>query len=238
MSEYYKRELAQSEAIHEAAMKAAAAATTTALSSASTSQTGIQSEEARRQAELAAHGPKSEAAIAEEAAKTLGRKVTLNEEGQIVDKRELLTGGLNVKPRKALVQGPASGPPGSKTSGGGFFSMSISERKSAQEEIERKENERKKREDEASIGMTGLTMAERQKISRERQSKELERQMILAQEKKRKLEEEKGKELEKKVKIRKNDETKIEEMKRKALERRMQKKKEEEEKATQLTNGQ
>lgn len=226
MSEYYKRELAQSEAIHEAAMKAASATTTSgtqastsaAAAGGGNSSTSTSSSLAKEAAELAAHGPKSEAAIAEEASKLLGRNVTVNEEGQIVDKRELLTGGLNVKPRKA-VQGPASAKNGK--SGGGIFSMSISERKSQQDEIKKREEERRKREDEASIGMTGLSMAERQKISRERQSKELERQMLLANEKKRKIELEKELELEKKVKVRKNDESKIEEMKRKALERRM-----------------
>lgn len=231
MSEYYKRELAQSEAIHEAAMKAASSAATASTSNAAASSatTGkAMTEEQKLKAELTAHGPKSEAAIAEEASKALGRNVTINEEGQIVDKRELLTGGLNIKPKK--VYGASNNP--NETAKKGGFALSIAERKSALEEIKAKENERKQREDEASIGMTGLTMAERQKISRERQSRELERQMLLAQERKRKAEEEKESELEKKIKVRKNDETKIEEMKRKALERRMQKKKEEEEAKT------
>ena len=226
MSEYYKRELAQSEAIHEAAMKAASSAASTCNPDATTSTTlpnKEMTEDEKVKAEMTAHGPKSEAAIAAEASKALGRNVTINEEGQIVDKRELLTGGLNIKPKK--IYGAASDPNESKKGG---FALSIAERKSALEEIKAKENERKQREDEASIGMTGLTMAERQKISRERQSRELERQMLLAQERKRKAEEEKESELEKKIKVRKNDETKIEEMKRKALERRMQKKKEEE----------
>jgi coiled-coil domain-containing protein 55 len=237
MSEYYKRELANSEAIHEAAMKAAteAVAATASPSNGSTAapsskSSSLLTEEERRAADMAAHGPRAEAEIAAEASKALGRNVTVNEEGQIVDKRELLTGGLNLLPRKA-VQGPAGGPPKG-------FALSIAERRSAQDEVQRKEAERKKREDEASLGMTGLTMAERQKLSRERQSKELERQMLLAQEKKRKAEEEKSSDLERKVKAKRNDETKIEELKRKALERRMQKKQQEEEAAQATSAGQ
>lgn len=220
MSAYYQRELARQEAIHAAAVAASATA----------SSSGESKPLSEMAAMLAAHGPKNEAELAAEASKELGRHVQVNEEGQIVDKRELLTGGLNIKPRK--VQGPAPGPPGSSEGGEpkrGAFSLTIAERKSQLEEIAEKEKERKAREDAHSLEMHGMTLAQRQKISRERQSRELERQMVESQEKKRKAEEEKERESIKKVARRNNDESKVEELKRKALERRL--KRQEEEKA-------
>ena len=233
MAEYYKRELAKSEAVHAAAVAAASTQAPDSIGS-STLPAGL----SKDASDLAARGPKSEAQIAAEASAALGRNIALNDEGQIIDKRELLTGGLNVKPKKKI--GPAL-PPGAAAAsgsqeGGGEqqlrgFALSIAERRqlNAQEELEKKERERKAREDEYSLGLHGLTVAERQKISRERQSRELERQMLEAQEKKRKAEEDKEKEVVRKVARRNNDETKVEEMKRRALERRMQRQKQEEE---------
>ena len=231
MAEYYKRELAKSEAVHAAAVAAASSQAPDTIGNTSLAP-GINKEAS----DLAARGPKSEAQIAAEASASLGRKIELNDEGQIIDKRELLTGGLNLKPKKKL--GPALPPGISAPTGeeGGEpalrgFALSIAERRqlNAQEELAQKEKERKQREDEYSLGLHGLTVAERQKISRERQSRELEKQMIEAQEKKRKADEDKEKETVRKVARRNNDESKVEEMKRRALERRLQRQKQQEE---------
>lgn len=224
MAEYYKRELAKSEAVHAAAV---AAASTRAGSSSSVPGTGGLSPSS----ELAARGPKSEEQIAAEASAALGRHIAVNDEGQIIDKRELLTGGLNLKPRKklgpALPPGAAGGPAEEQEQLRGF-ALSIAERRqlNAAEELAKKERDRKAREDEYSLGLHGLTVAERQRISRERQSRELERQMAEAQEKKRKADEDKEREFVGKIARRNNDESKVEELKRKALERRLQRQKE------------
>lgn len=203
MAAYYQDELARKEAIHLATM---AAASNVPLTAASTSTAAD---------DLRARGPKSEAQIAAEASAKLGRHVQVNDSGEIVDKRELLTGGLNVKSRRTL--GPASGPPKG-------FGLSISERKKlADEEQASKEKERKEREDAASLGMTGLTMAQRQQMSRQRQSEEMQRQLLEHQERKRKQEDESKEQAVKRVAKRNNDESKIEELKRKALERRLAK---------------
>lgn len=234
MAEYYKRELAKSEAVHAAAVAAAASQAPDAVGTSSLPAGLSLSKDA---AELAARGPKSEAQIAAEAGQALGRHIAVNDEGQIIDKRELLTGGLNIKPRKKL--GPAL-PPGVAGSGSGDasdqpelkgFALSIAERRqlNAAEELSQKERERRVREDEHSLGLHGLTVAERQRISRERQSKELERQMVEAQEKKRKAEEEKESEVVSKIARRNNDESKVEELKRKALERRLLRQKQQQE---------
>lgn len=208
MAAYYRDELARKEAIHAAAM---AAATSAALSAQSAAE---QPTETAAEADLRAHGPKSESALAAEASAALGRTVQVNESGEIIDKRELLVGGLNVKPRR--IQGPASGPLRG-------FGLSIAERKKAAEDeaVANREKERKEREDLASLGMTGLTMAQRQQMSRERQSKEMEKQLLEHQERKRKADEDRQNEVVKRIAKRNNDESKVEELKRRALERRL-----------------
>ena len=227
MAEYYKRELAASEAVHAAAVAAASASTANGAGATAGAGTA-------QQAELAARGPKSEAQVAAEASAALGKRIEVNDEGQIIDKRELLTGGLNVKPRQKPL-GPQL--PGSSAADGQElkgFALSIAERREqaaaaasgAQVDVEQRERERRARKDEASLGMTGMTVAERQRISRERQSRELQRQLLESQEKKRKADEEAQNQSTKRVQTRKNDETKVEEMKRKALERRSQRQKE------------
>ena len=70
--------------------------------------------------------PKNEIELAKEATSRLGHVVELNEDGEIVDKRELLAGGLNVSvPNKSGVS--LLGLAGKPTSGG--FALPISQRK-------------------------------------------------------------------------------------------------------------
>lgn len=139
-----------------------------------------------------APAPLSEAQLAAEVTATTGRKVEVNDDGIIIDKRELLGGGLNIiaKPKK------------------GGFAAPISARAPAAATNA-----------EAALA-PGLSAAERGRQSRERHSREVERQMIELEGKRKREAEEL---LEQKVQkvAKRNDETKIEEMKRKAEERRL-----------------
>lgn len=139
-----------------------------------------------------APAPLSEAQLAAEVTATTGRKIEVNDDGVIIDKRELLGGGLNIiaKPKK------------------GGFAAPISARAPAAASTT-----------EATLP-PGLSAAERGRQSRERHSREVERQMIELEGKRKREAEEL---LEQKVQkvAKRNDETKIEEMKRKAEERRL-----------------
>jgi coiled-coil domain-containing protein 55 len=66
---------------------------------------------------------------------------------------------------------------------------------------------------------SGLTPEERGRLSRERHSREVERQLLELEERKRKQEEESQEEAVKKIK-RRNDDSKVEELRRAAMERR------------------
>jgi len=145
--------------------------------------------------------PVSDVQLAREAAATIGKVVELNEDGQIVDKTELLTGGLNVIAKPKAVQGPAV-PTG--------FSVPISQRTAAEEEA---------KADKPANAFLSKTDVARKRAMRERQSRELETQMLESNEKKRKMDEEER--LTQVAKLAKrNDETKVEELKRLAAERR------------------
>ncbi|KAL8292440.1 hypothetical protein RQP46_001052 [Phenoliferia psychrophenolica] len=146
----------------------------------------------------------TEAQLAAEVSQATGRKIEVNDDGIIIDKRELLAGGLN------LVVKPKLGPGASPSLG---FSAPIAARAAA---------EKAKEEKEKALLNPGLSAAERGKQSRERHSREVERQMVeLDAKRKREAEEQ----LESKVQkvAKRNDESKVEELKRKAEERRLKK---------------
>ncbi|GAA5896452.1 hypothetical protein JCM6882_001017 [Rhodosporidiobolus microsporus] len=153
---------------------------------------------------------KTDAEIAAEAEAKLGRKIELNDDGEILDRRQLMTGGLNVvsKPRA----------PGASKSGG--FAVPISARAPPSKEEQDRAN--------TSLLHPGISPAERARQARERQSREIERQMVALEERRKREAEE---QLEQKVQkvAKRNDEDKIAALKRAAEERR--KKKEEEKKS-------
>lgn len=141
---------------------------------------------------------KTDAQIAAEVEASTGRKVQLNEDGQIIDHRELMSGGLNVskKPKKT----------GVRTGG---FALSIAERKA--EEEANKEPERP--------AINTADARERARKARERNSRLVEQQM-LELEKKRKAEEEIKRDEAVKKLTKRNDNDRIAEAKRRAEERR------------------
>ncbi|CAH7676201.1 coiled-coil domain-containing protein 55-domain containing protein [Phakopsora pachyrhizi] len=155
----------------------------------------------------------SEIKLAAEIGAKLGRKVDLDDEGRIVDHRQLLSGGLNLGPPKLAV-GPKKPP---KTG----FALPIAERARLEREqalVESKkagwaEGGGSEEEEE------GLSQAEKIRRSRERQSKLLQQQLVDLESKKRKVEEESRVESAKKV-ARRNDDGQVEALRQKALERR------------------
>ncbi|KAG0145378.1 hypothetical protein CROQUDRAFT_671761 [Cronartium quercuum f. sp. fusiforme G11] len=149
----------------------------------------------------------NEAKLAAEVGRKLGRQVDLDDEGRIVDHRQLLTGGLNMSQ-------PKLGPKKPTKSG---FALPIAER--ARQEKEKAEAEAALAKQHEKEEEDGLSQAEKLKLSRERQSLLLQQQLIELESNKRKAEEDKLNETIKKV-ARRNDESKIEELKRKAQERR------------------
>ncbi|GAA5826452.1 hypothetical protein JCM11251_002377 [Rhodosporidiobolus azoricus] len=154
---------------------------------------------------------KTDAELAAEAEAKLGRKIEMNDDGEILDRRQLMTGGLNVvsKPRA----------PGASAKSGGF-AVPISARAPSTKEEQDRAN--------ASLLHPGISPAERARQARERQSREIERQMVALEEKRKREAEE---QLEQKVQkvAKRNDEDRIAALKKAAEERR--KKKEEEKKA-------
>jgi coiled-coil domain-containing protein 55 len=200
MASFFSTYLANSSAEHDAAVEAASKGT------GASKQTQYDEE------------PVSDVHLARQAAKATGKLVELNEDGQIVDRTQLLSGGLNIlkKPKK-VVQGPTIPSdyeePAPVDEG---FAVPIAKRTThtTQENLAAKAAE--------DAHYSGLTEAQRRRLQRERQSVLIEQQMVELQEKKRKAEEEQNEREVKKV-ARRNDETKVEQLKRLAAERRAQK---------------
>ncbi|KAI5474546.1 coiled-coil domain-containing protein 55 [Pseudohyphozyma bogoriensis] len=189
MASFYASYLANNDAAHEAAVAASLAKPSDSPSTSTSPKPTL--------------GPKplSEAEQAAELERNTGRKVEVNDDGQIIDYREMHGGGLNIK---------------KKTGDGGKglgFSAPISERKKAVEDEERQKKIEMERE------------RERGRQSRERHSREIQRQMLELEEKRKREAEEA---LEQKVTkvAKRNTNDRVEELKRAAEERR--KKREEE----------
>lgn len=201
MSTFYKSYLDSSSKVHEAAVAASLSKDPTPSSSTSFTIEPPPPDDVPRE--------KTEAELAAEVSAATGKRIELNADGFIIDKRELMTGGLNIV-KKASPNAP----------GGLGFSAPIKEREAAKEAAASAASS-------AFNGAGGLSAAERGKQSRERHSRLVEQQMMeLETRRKREAEEA----LEQKVQkvAKRNDETKVEELKRKAEERR--KKREEDQK--------
>jgi len=153
-------------------------------------------------------GTVSEAQLAEDASQRLGRHIQVNEDGEIVDKRELLVGGLNVNLPKVggISLAGLAGP--TKPSG---FALPISQRGS--------NTFTTGRAGESGGGVTNAETARRGFLARQRLSSEMERQMLELEEKKRKADADQLERGSAKM-AKRNDASRIEELKRKALERR------------------
>lgn len=188
---FYAAYLANNEASHAAAVKAAA-----------------------EKPKLGPAGPPpsgddaqpTQAAVAAEAATKTGHSVTLNDDGQIVDKRELLTGGLNIakKPVKSSM-------------GDSGFAVPIAQR--AAEARAGSENAAEE------VRQPGLTAAQRHRLAKERQSADIERQLIEQAEKKRAADAAEHAEGVKRY-TKRNAGDRVEELKRAAAERRAKREKE------------
>ncbi|KAH8921651.1 hypothetical protein BT69DRAFT_1351490 [Atractiella rhizophila] len=147
----------------------------------------------------------TEEQIAAAASKELGRKIETNESGEIIDKRDMLAGGLNL--------GRAGGTSSSKRPS--TFSKTIAERNKA----------RAQEGGAAELDEGELSAALRGRAARQRLSQMAQKQLLEWEENKRKKEEEETEEV--KVKLQKrNNESKVEEMKRLAKERREKREKE------------
>lgn len=196
MAKFYEQYLSSSAQAHQAASEAA-----------KTQQPSTSKQEQQYDDE-----PVSDIHMAREAANKLNKVVQVNEDGQVVDRTELLAGGLNMAAPRPK-QGPAK--PGEQQLGG--FAIPIAER-AARERAER-EQQQKEQEAEEEPHHSGLSERERHRLRKQRQSAQIEKQLLEVQ--KRKLEEQ-GEEHERQVgKVAKrNDESKIEAMKRAAAERR------------------
>lgn len=146
---------------------------------------------------------KTDAELAAEHEAQTGRKVEINDEGEIVDRRQLMAGGLNVvKPKTAK--------PG--------FSVPIAAR--ASPKLDGTGNGSAPGAGAGdSLLHPGLSAAERARQSRERHSREVQRQM-LALEEKRKREADEA--LEHKVQkvAKRNDDDRVAQLKKAAEERR------------------
>lgn len=193
MSSFYKEYLDSTSKAHEAAVAASLSKSTSSTTDPSF--------------KLSAPLPQTEAQQAAQFEAKTGKRLEVNDDGIIIDKREMLSGGLNVIPRTKM--GPSRG----------GFSAPIAAREAAKNDAD----------SVAGTAAPGLTAAERGRQSRERHSREIERQMV-EMEKKRKREEEEEKSTVGVKIVKRNDETKVEELKRKAEERR-RKREEEERKA-------
>lgn len=157
---------------------------------------------------------KTEADLAAEVEAQTGRRVEVNDDGQIIDKRQLMSGGLNI------VSKPKSG-----AAGAGGFAAPISARAPTDQSASTSSS---------LLPNAGLSQEERRRQQRERQSREIERQMN-ALEAKRQRDEDDA--LEQKVQkvAKRNDETRVEKLKREAEERRL--KREAEAKASAAQEG-
>ncbi|KAI7935502.1 hypothetical protein MJO28_016373 [Puccinia striiformis f. sp. tritici] len=162
----------------------------------------------------------SEAKLATKIGKKLGRNVDLDDEGRIVDHRQLLTGGLNLGPPKAL--GPHQQQQSKKKIG---FALPISERR-AQEQRDKEEAKSQNNLGEHDHDHDeGLSQAEKIELSRERQLLLLQQQLIDLDHKKRKAEEDSELENLKKV-VKRNDQSKIDPLKQRALKCRQERQEE------------
>lgn len=214
MTSFYKNYLDSTSATHAAAV----AATTTQSTPSASSSTSFNIAGPPPVAPITGQEKeKTEVELAKEHELKTGRKVEVNDDGEIIDKRQLMQGGLNVvqKPKKLGPQLP----------GGGGFALTISER----EKLAADNRQGPVAKEEASIGSLlhpGVSAEERKRQMRERQSREIERQMTELERKRKREEEEAREQNVVKKKERRNDETKVEMLKRMAEERR--KKREEE----------
>lgn len=190
MSSFYKTYLDTNSAAHDAAVAAS-------LIKTPDSQFKISAPKAVQ---------KSEAQQAAEFTALTGKKLEVNDDGIIIDKREMLSGGLNI------VKKPKLGPHLPSEAGGGGFSAPIAAREAS-------------KDSSSSAGLAGLPVglsaAERNKQSRERYSRDIERQMAELEKKRKRDEETEANELKLNKIVKRNDETRIEELKRKAEERRL-----------------
>ena len=189
MASFYKSFLQQNEEAHEAAMKAASASN----------------------AGKPVFGPirppspvLTQAARAAEAEKRLGHGVQVNEDGEIVDKRELLAGGLN------LVEKKKAGPSLLELAGIGKDQASI------MKSVDQKALDAAK----AAGPITSADNARRGFLSRQRQSQLAAEQLLEFQEKKRKAAEDEELDVESRRLAKRNDASRVEELKRRAAERR------------------
>ncbi|GJN91156.1 hypothetical protein Rhopal_004174-T1 [Rhodotorula paludigena] len=147
---------------------------------------------------------KTDAELAAEHEAKTGRRVEVNEDGEIVDRRQLMSGGLNIvaKPK-----------PGAASSG---FAVPIAARAPPAKED---------RSAAESLLHPGVSHAERVRQSRERQSRMIEQQMVELEERRKREAEEA---LEHKVQkvAKRNDEDRVAALKRAAEERRKKRAKE------------
>ncbi|KAK4051400.1 hypothetical protein OIV83_002884 [Microbotryomycetes sp. JL201] len=187
LSAFFKTYLDANDKVHEQAVAAAQAA-----------------KDSKTKPLFTVEGPpkeKSEAEIASEFERKTGKHVDVNDDGEIVDKRQLMSGGLNIVAKK---QDPSK----SASSAGGGFSQRISDRTPGNHSS-----------DSQSLLTPGMSKADRARQARERHSREIERQMVALEEKrKREAEEQLQNKVEKFAK--RNDESKVERLKREAEERR------------------
>lgn len=141
---------------------------------------------------------KTDAELAAEHEAKTGRRIEINEDGEIVDRRQLMSGGLNIvaKPK-----------PGAASSG---FAVPIAARAPPAKED---------RSAAESLLHPGVSHAERVRQSRERQSRMIEQQMVELEERRKREAEEA---LEHKVQkvAKRNDEDRVAALKRAAEERR------------------
>ncbi|GAA5988184.1 hypothetical protein JCM10908_002100 [Rhodotorula pacifica] len=147
---------------------------------------------------------KTDAELAAEVEAQTGRKIEINDEGEIIDRRQLMTGGLNVvKP---------------KTSSSAGFAVPIAARTAARSARDGSSDPSNKNSTE-SLLHPGLSAAERARQSRERHSREVERQMLALEEKRKREAEE---QLEQKVQkvAKRNDDDRVAQLKKAAEERR------------------
>ncbi|SGY13569.1 BQ5605_C010g05895 [Microbotryum silenes-dioicae] len=189
MTSFYKSYLDTSSKEHEAAVAA-----TLAKPAEGTSRTSFNVAPPPKE--------KTEAELAAEVSAQTGRRIEVNDDGEIIDKRQLLGGGLN------LVRKP-------KSDAEAGFSMPISQRKASD-----KDDSRYSSSSTASLVGQGLSPAERARQARERQSRELERQMLEV-ERKRKIEDEEAYKSKVQKVQKRNDKSKVEMLKRQAEERRL-----------------
>lgn len=210
MAKFYEQYLSSSADAHQAASEAAKK---------QQSGTGTQPEQHYDDE------PVSDMHLAREAASRLNRVVQVNEDGQVVDKTELLSGGLNMAPPRKP-QGPPR--PGQSEVGG--FAIPIAER--ARREREEKLAREKEAKVEEEPHWSGRDRRELEKERRQRQSAAVEKQIVDMR--KRQAEEA---QLEHDTQVKKvakrNDSSKIEALKRAAAERRKAKAEHEQEQAAQ-----